>query len=107
MNGEHMGDGYADDDHAGTHAHVWTHDTVGMHGTVETHGRASLRRDNQCGNHANVYQKFNKNNPLWQANYHDHIIRNEMEYRRIAEYIVNNPLKWNEDTLSNVVLSNV
>lgn len=55
--------------------------------------------------HANVYQKYNKNNPLWQANYHDHIIRNEMEYRRIAKYIVNNPLKWNEDTLSNVELN--
>ena len=63
-------------------------------GNVETHGRASLPR-------LHGIKKFNKNNPLWQNNYHDHIIRNEMEYRRISEYIVNNPLKWDKDTLSN------
>ena len=63
-------------------------------GNVETHGRASLPR-------LHGIKKFNKNNPLWQNNYHDHIIRNETEYRRISEYIVNNPLKWDKDTLSN------
>ena len=45
--------------------------------------------------------KFNKNNPLWQSNYHDHIIRNETEYRHISEYIVRNPIDWKEDTLNN------
>lgn len=44
-------------------------------------------------------KKFNKTNPLWQANYHDHIIRNEQEYIRISEYIVHNPENWEEDTL--------
>jgi REP element-mobilizing transposase RayT len=44
--------------------------------------------------------KFNKNNPLWQSNYHDHIIRNETEYRHISEYIVSNPIDWKEDTLN-------
>jgi hypothetical protein len=33
----------------------------------------------------------------WQTRFHDHIIRNEEEYQRIAEYILNNPAKWNED----------
>ena len=37
--------------------------------------------------------KFNKNNPLWQSNYHDHIIRDEMEYQRIADYIARNPME--------------
>ena len=31
---------------------------------------------------------------LWQRNYHDHIIRNELDLNRIRDYIVNNPLKW-------------
>lgn len=44
--------------------------------------------------------KFNKNNPLWQSNYHDHIIRNETEYRHISDYIVRNPIDWKEDTLN-------
>jgi len=33
----------------------------------------------------------------WQRSFYDHIIRNEDDYRRIAEYIYNNPEKWNED----------
>jgi len=35
--------------------------------------------------------------PLWQRNYHEHIIRNEDELNRIREYIVNNPSQWAED----------
>jgi len=34
---------------------------------------------------------------VWQKSFHDHIIRNENEYRRIAEYIQNNPQTWTED----------
>ncbi len=33
----------------------------------------------------------------WQRNYYEHIIRDYMEYVRIAEYIVQNPLKWEND----------
>jgi len=34
---------------------------------------------------------------IWQKLFHDHIIRNENEYHRIAEYIQNNPLNWEQD----------
>ncbi|PXY44613.1 transposase [Flavobacterium hydrophilum] len=33
----------------------------------------------------------------WQERFHDHIIRNEAEYDRIRNYIINNPKKWDED----------
>lgn len=33
----------------------------------------------------------------WQERFHDHIIRNQGEYDRIAAYIRNNPKKWDED----------
>lgn len=33
----------------------------------------------------------------WQSKYHDHIIRDEAAYQRIAQYIENNPSKWKED----------
>lgn len=42
-------------------------------------------------------RKFNRRNPLWQANYHDHIIRDEHEYRAIVDYIDENPAKWDAD----------
>ena len=36
-------------------------------------------------------------NHFFQHNYHDHIIRNEKSHQGISEYIINNPLKWNDD----------
>jgi len=32
----------------------------------------------------------------WQGRFHDRIIRNESEYRRIENYIINNPKNWFE-----------
>jgi putative transposase len=36
--------------------------------------------------------------PVWQRNYHEHIIRTETAYFNIAEYIQTNPQRWQEDT---------
>jgi putative transposase len=41
--------------------------------------------------------KYNRNNHFFQPNYHDHIIRNQLEYQNITDYIRNNPAKWIED----------
>ena len=38
----------------------------------------------------------------WQPNYHDHVIRDKQEYERIRQYIINNPAKWEHDTLNGV-----
>lgn len=34
---------------------------------------------------------------VWQRNYYEHIIRDEKSLQDIREYIVNNPVKWDED----------
>lgn len=34
---------------------------------------------------------------LWQRNYYEHIIRNEQSYQTISQYIINNPVKWQDD----------
>jgi putative transposase len=34
---------------------------------------------------------------LWQRNYYEHIIRDARAYENIANYILNNPQKWEED----------
>ncbi|QEP44718.1 transposase [Ectothiorhodospiraceae bacterium BW-2] len=36
---------------------------------------------------------------LWQRNYWEHIIRNEMELNHLREYIQNNPAQWELDKL--------
>ena len=35
--------------------------------------------------------------PVWQRNYYERVIRNEVELSRANEYIVNNPMKWESD----------
>ena len=39
---------------------------------------------------------------VWHRNYYDHIIRNDSDYYRIAEYIIKNPKKWKEDKFYNL-----
>ena len=34
---------------------------------------------------------------IWQKLFHDHIIRNEVEYQKIWQYIDENPRTWTED----------
>lgn len=46
-----------------------------------------------------VTKYANENNITfaWQSRYHDHIIRNQNEMNKIAQYIINNPAKWELD----------
>ena len=46
----------------------------------------------------NIWPSFNKR--IWQRNYWEHIIRNGNEYRKIAQYILENPAKWEFDKLN-------
>jgi len=39
--------------------------------------------------------------PFWQANYYDHIIKNDIDLQRIRKYVFENPMKW-EDDLNNI-----
>ena len=44
----------------------------------------------------NGWKSFN--GKLWQRNYYEHVIRNEESYIDLSEYIINNPINWQEDT---------
>ena len=44
------------------------------------------------------YQAKNENmGKLWQRNYYEHIIRNNESYQKIGEYILTNPIQWEND----------
>ena len=34
---------------------------------------------------------------VWQRNYYEHIVRNEKDLLRIRDYILDNPLHWDDD----------
>ena len=36
----------------------------------------------------------------WQTRFHDHIIHDEQEFKRIQQYIYNNPSSWANDSLN-------
>jgi REP element-mobilizing transposase RayT len=36
---------------------------------------------------------------LWQRNYYEHIIRTPASHEKIADYIIHNPTKWQDDSL--------
>lgn len=43
---------------------------------------------------------YARNNDMpfsWQTRFHDHIITSNNEYQRIADYIIDNPAKWQTD----------
>ncbi len=42
-------------------------------------------------------RKNGYDNFAWQTRFYDHIIRDEQSLDQIREYIVNNPVKWDED----------
>ena len=35
--------------------------------------------------------------PIWQSSFHDHVIRDQMDYERIWTYIDANPVRWIDD----------
>ena len=43
----------------------------------------------------NNWEQFNDN--LWQRNYYEHVIRNDIDLTETREYIINNPKKWHLD----------
>ena len=51
----------------------------------------------KCANDYLKYIRINHLNEigkLWQRNYFEHVIRNEIELNNIREYIRDNPLRW-------------
>jgi len=61
---------------------------------VQNYKSIAARKINACRGTAGV--------PVWQRNYWEHIIRDEISYANIATYIANNPLTWEHDTLCGV-----
>ncbi len=71
-----------------------------------------LRERNELGDIIGAYKSLvaneclalykSNNQPmgkLWQRNYYEHIIRDETSYLQIAQYILDNPVKWELDSL--------
>jgi len=63
----------------------------GLPEIVRTFKTFSARRINEIRNIPGV--------PVWQRNYYEHVIRDEADYNRMAEYISTNPQRWLDDKM--------
>ena len=81
---------------------------VGAH--EKAHGRAPLRRPPRslgsfiAGYKSAVTARINRmrgipGTPVWQRNYWEHIIRDDVSLNEIRAYIQDNPARWAEDQL--------
>ena len=80
---------------------------------VETHCIASLqnqpeskfsRKSNSISSFVGTFKsittkQINGVESIWQANYHDHIVRNYKTFEKIYDYIKHNPISWETDSL--------
>jgi putative transposase len=81
---------------------------VGVH--EKAHGRAPLRRPPPslgsfvAGYKSAVTARINRmrgtpGTPVWQRNYWEHIIRDDVSLNEIRAYIESNPVRWDRDQL--------
>ena len=48
-------------------------------------------------NSTKLIHQIDPNIKIWQRNYYEHIVRNDVELFKIREYIENNPKMWDQD----------
>ena len=53
-----------------------------------------------CENHVSSILKTANSSFAWQPRFYEHIIRNDRAFYNIQKYIVDNPMKWQEDRFS-------
>jgi len=67
-------------------------DIVGAYKSKTTNAYIQMVKNGSC-------PPFHKR--IWQRNYYEHVIRGEHDYARLADYIVHNPVRWEEDMFAN------
>jgi putative transposase len=84
-----------------------THEPKSIHQPIQNKNKFGPQSKNLAsiirGFKSAVTQNVRKSdaNFAWQSRYHEHIIRNNDEFERIRQYILNNPANWDEDKFNN------
>ncbi|NLW83650.1 MAG: transposase [Phycisphaerae bacterium] len=88
------------------------HGVVVIENPVETHGRASLPcraprsvSSFAAGFKSAVTKRINEYRltpgvEVWQPRFYDHVVRSEKSLCTIRDYILNNPMNWQEDEMN-------
>ena len=77
------------------------HGIIQIHNDVVGHELAEIVRQFKTFSSRKINGgRDSKGKKVWQRGFHDHIIRNQDAYLRIAEYIKTNPLRGQDDEYS-------
>lgn len=78
--------------------HVGAGSKPAQNAPFPNHGLSEIIRQFKTFSSRRINQLSGKQgHPVWQRNYYEHIIRNEISYNNIYRYIMNNPQKWEDD----------
>lgn len=61
------------------------------------------------GSYKSIVSRTSRKNNFdfyWQPRFYDHVIRNEEDYLRISDYIINNPFNWADDEKTSIQTDN-
>ncbi len=83
---------------AGSKPALPVHSKPAQEAVPKGHGLSEIIRQLKTFSAKRINQhRQTPNNPIWQRNYYEHIIRDEFELQKTREYIINNPLNWRTD----------
>ena len=68
-----------------------------MHAIVIIEQDCTVALPTIIGQYKSAVSRHSSVSPLWQRSFHDHVIRNQISYEKIWNYIDTNPIRWNED----------
>jgi len=66
--------------------------SAGSLGAIISHYKAAVSRCARSG-------LIGRSQHIWQRNYYDHIVRDEKSLNEIRRYIIENPARWQDDSL--------
>jgi len=84
------------------HGIIMLHDDVGAGlkpaPTRKRHGLPEIVRAFKTFSSRHINQiRDTTGTPVWQRNYYEHVIRDETSLNDIRQYIIDNPLRWEND----------
>ena len=67
-------------------------------GFTKRHGLSEIIRGFKTFSSRRINERLNGDGRFqWQKSFHDHIIRGGGDLTRVREYIIDNPLQWEDD----------
>lgn len=76
---------------------VWNEGRIAAFGKPAKDTTATMAGGIKSSVTSRARKEWGMTDKIWQPRFYDHVVRDEADFLRIADYILTNPNKWNED----------